>query len=49
MYDLDQEIGDIHGAIIEMESNILREVEQVILSSSDSIGRIADIAAEIDW
>jgi DNA mismatch repair protein MSH5 len=49
MHELDEEIGDIHGMIIDIESKIVRQVEEYILAAGDSIQRVTEIAAELDW
>jgi len=48
MHDLDEEVGDVHGQILEIESCIVRNIEKYVLNSSESVARVSEVCAELD-
>eukprot|EP01080_Neovahlkampfia_damariscottae_P003540 gene3540-6275_t len=46
--DLDQNLGDIHGFIVDKENSILHKLEQFVINYSTEVLSIAKIIAELD-
>src|SRR5262249_19065438 len=41
--------SDIHYVIVELESSIIRELEQYVLQNSNALIQLAVLLAELDW
>ncbi|XP_011270058.1 MSH5 protein, variant [Capsaspora owczarzaki ATCC 30864] len=47
--EMDQELGDIHGDIIDRETDIMYGLQKEVLKRTRSVAKIMDLVATLDW
>jgi DNA mismatch repair ATPase MutS len=49
MYELDEELGDIHSLIVDREIQLVQQLQESILRYQTHVQAITDSCTELDW